>query len=563
MNQLQRNGLGICWRLVQMMVVSFACLCHAATGQNQAPQLSTPDASQFQKLNRTLSLLRSARPGYRPTLRIMVYGQSHSLGEWPNYFAENLRAFYPHANIIITNRAIAGFSALLLSRSVQADVVGWQPDLLLLHCLGSNLQDYHRLYSTITNHCTADVLVHGDHIQTASQATESLDISEVSPDTVWVLRNYHWLPEIVNQYGFCWADIRTPWKEYLATQGVSYRSLLGPDGYHCNDQGHWLTANLIAAFFRPENQITTVDPFSNPKVQTRLIDEDIFWENNELRLRLKGNRVEVIYDETNLDPSAQYEFTFDGLAPDKVADFYDFDRASTAWQTVWPGILAASHESLPVEERWTLHTDSISLGTGQVFFSVEGSKTGKDGSGSNFGIPFVSNSRRLRIEPEAWMQHLSYVATLKMPPSDWKITVDCVLRALPTFQPRSATGAGIEASDTLFQSLTEGEHELVIRPRASGSSGIKGLRVFSPGGQAMLKNVNPISKISLRVKNLGDRFVLTWPQALGQGRLEYSNRLDLGAEWLPVDAPATLQGGSYQLPIAFESSNQRFYRWRP
>lgn len=206
--QLLKPSCSVCF-LRALWVIAFWALLKTSA-QDITTRLFQSDPEQLKRLTRSRSLLKSATTDHHPVLRVMVYGQSHSLGEWSNYLAANLQQMYPHARIVITNRAIAGFSALLLSRSVNADVVPWQPDLLLLHCMGDNLVDYHRLYSTIKSQVSCDVLVHADHIQSNSQLNESLDISEISPDTYWVLRNYNWLPELVNKYDFCWADIRTP-----------------------------------------------------------------------------------------------------------------------------------------------------------------------------------------------------------------------------------------------------------------------------------------------------------------------------------------------------------------
>jgi hypothetical protein len=141
---------------------------------------------------------------------------------------------------------------------VKADVVPWQPDLLFLHCLGDDREDYHRLYSTVSKFCTADVVVQADHVNTKGGSLESLDVSEIGPDSKPVLRNYHWLPEIVNQYKFCWADIRTPWKEYLVSNNIFYLDLLR-DGFHCNDRGHHLTAHLLSQFLIPKSDFESID----------------------------------------------------------------------------------------------------------------------------------------------------------------------------------------------------------------------------------------------------------------------------------------------------------------
>lgn len=536
-----------------------------AFGQDISKQRFQPDPSQLQRLTRTRSLLKSASAGHHPVLRVMVYGQSHSVGEWSNYLAANLRQMYPHARIVITNRAILGFSALLLSRSVNADVIPWQPDLLLLHCMGDNLVDYHRLYSTIKTQVSCEVLVHADHIQSNGQLNESLDISEIGPDSYWVLRNYHWLPELVNQYDFCWADIRTPWKEYIFEKGIPYKSLLAADGYHCNDLGHHLTADLISEFFRSDPGFVAMDPVNNSKITTWALTGPNAPVGNQGGFRVKGNRVDVVYDSTPEAQTPICEFTVDGKRPEAVQSFYSFDRASPAWWTPWPGNLAATHVSMPVEERWTLTTDSISLNTGQVFFSVEGSVTGKDGSGSNFGQPFVSNSQRLRIVPEAFMQHLAYVLTLQVPPDDWKIQFDCVLRAAKSFKPRPSSEAGGESVETLFLSDEESERELKIIARGAALSGIKAIRVYSPSGQALIEPLAPAVPVNLTAVYAGGQLKISWPVSSGKGRLKSAPFPGSDTAWLPVETDIVEREGVFECVFQVESSPQlqRFYQWSP
>ena len=547
-----------------LWVIAFWALLKTSA-QDINTRLFQSDPEQLKRLTRSRSLLKSATTDHHPVLRVMVYGQSHSLGEWSNYLAANLQQMYPHARIVITNRAILGFSALLLSRSVNADVVPWQPDLLLLHCMGDNLVDYHRLYSTIKSQVSCDVLVHADHIQSNSQLNESLDISEISPDTYWVLRNYNWLPELVNKYDFCWADIRTPWKNYIFDNNIDYKSLLAADGYHCNDLGHRLTANLIKEFFRPEPDFVAMDPFDNSKVKTLVMTGSNTLVGKQGSFRIKGNRVDVVYDSTPETQTPICKFTVDGKGPEEVPNFYSFDRASPAWWTPWPGILAATHVSMPVEERWTITTDSISLNTGQVFFSVEGSITGKDGNGSNFGQPFVSNSKRLGIVPEAFMQHLAYVLTLQLPPDDWKIQFDCVLRAAKSFKPHPPTQAGFESLETLFLSDEEAEHELKIISKSSALVGIKALRVYSPSGQASIEQQAPAIPLNLLAVYSEGCLKISWPISFGKGQLKSVPSMGSIASWVRVETDIVERGGVFEciLPVDLLPQTQEYYKWFP
>jgi hypothetical protein len=518
-----------------------------------------PDMVQVKRLSRSINLLKSATETYHPEVRIMIYGQSHSLGEWPGYLIANIKQAYPHARIVWTNKAVVAFSSMLLSRSVKADVVPWQPDLLFLHCLGDDQEDYHRLYSTVSKFCTADVVVQADHVNTKGGSLESLDVSEIGPDSKPVLRNYHWLPEIVNQYKFCWADIRTPWKEYLVSNNIFYLDLLR-DGFHCNDRGHHLTAHLLSQFLIPKSDFESIDPLNYSKVRTSELRKDIALSGDHLPVRFTGNRVDVIYEETAPFNTPVYDYTLDSKIPDEVQSLYDFDRASFTWGLPWPGILGADHVTMPNEERWTIYTKSISLVTGQVFFSVEGSKTGPDGEGSNFFFPFVSNSGRLKIEPQAFMQGLAYMYSQQEPPADWKITVDCVLRAVRSFRPRPWLEKGAEVSETLFLSSDDQKHELNIKSKIAGIVGIKALRVYSPSGQAAIEILAPPVSSGLVAEMRGDQVVISWLEIVGSGRLQVSKNVGEAAVWSSVNAVPELKNHRFEIIVSAGLADRLFYR---
>jgi hypothetical protein len=553
-----KNRFSHILKLVELLSVFLLSGTICLSNDVQLPAFQ-PEVAQVKRLSRSLSLLKSATETYHPEVRIMIYGQSHSLGEWPGYLIDNIKQAYPHARIVWTNKSVVAFSSMLLSRSVKSDVIPWQPDLLFLHCLGDDKDDYHRLYSTVSKFCTADVVVQGDHVNTAGGTLESLDLSEIGPDSKPVLRNYHWLPEIVNQYNFCWADIRTPWKEYLISNNVYYLDMLR-DGFHCNDRGHLLTAHLLFQFLAPKSNADSIDPLNNAKIRTLELHKDITISGNHLPIKFTGNRVDVIYNETSSPNAPVYEYTLDNKNPDTVQSLYDFDRASFTWGLPWPGILGASHVTMPLEEQWTISTKSISLVTGQVFFSVEGSKTGPDGEGSNFFFPFVSNSGRLKIEPQAFMQGLAFMYSQQEPPADWKITVNCVLRAVRSFRPRPWLEKTAEVSETLFLSSDDQKHELDIKSKVAGVSGIKGFRVFSPSGQASIEILNPPVSSSLRVEMRGDQIVISWPEGIGNGRLQVSKNIGDAAVWSMVNTIPELKNQRFEILVSAGSADRQFYR---
>lgn len=76
---------------------------------------------------------------------------------------------------------------------------------------------------------------------------------------------------------------------------IFYLDLLR-DGFHCNDRGYHLTADLLSQFLIPRSDIELVDPLNYPKVRTLEFKKEIVPNGNHLPIRFTGNRVDVIYD---------------------------------------------------------------------------------------------------------------------------------------------------------------------------------------------------------------------------------------------------------------------------
>jgi hypothetical protein len=92
-------------------------------------------------IQRTTTLLATSTPTKRNTVRILFYGQSITEQNWWQAVADDLRRRFPHANLIIENRALGGHSSQLLVKTAEADLYPFYPDLLIFHVFGSHL-DY-------------------------------------------------------------------------------------------------------------------------------------------------------------------------------------------------------------------------------------------------------------------------------------------------------------------------------------------------------------------------------------------------------------------------------------
>ena len=46
---------------------------------------------------------------------------------------EDLRRRFPHANLVVENRALGGFASQMLVKTAETDLYSFQPDLLIFH----------------------------------------------------------------------------------------------------------------------------------------------------------------------------------------------------------------------------------------------------------------------------------------------------------------------------------------------------------------------------------------------------------------------------------------------
>ena len=102
------------------------CLAAPATPADY-PAVHFPDPAGWGKnIQRTMRLLATSTPEHRNTVRILFYGQSITEQGWSRLVEEDLRKRFPHANLIIENRALGGFSSQLLVKTAETDLYPFQ-----------------------------------------------------------------------------------------------------------------------------------------------------------------------------------------------------------------------------------------------------------------------------------------------------------------------------------------------------------------------------------------------------------------------------------------------------
>ena len=93
-----------------------------ATSTPSYPLVKFPDPSGWgRNIQRTMRLLATSTAEQRNTVRILFYGQSITEQKWAKLVEEDLRRRFPHANLVVENRALGGFASQLLVKTAETD----------------------------------------------------------------------------------------------------------------------------------------------------------------------------------------------------------------------------------------------------------------------------------------------------------------------------------------------------------------------------------------------------------------------------------------------------------
>ena len=87
-------------------------------------------------IQRTMRLLATSTPQKRNTVRVLFYGQSITEQRWCQAVADDLRARFPYANLVIENRALGGFGSQMLVKTSETDLYPFYPDLVIFRDQG-------------------------------------------------------------------------------------------------------------------------------------------------------------------------------------------------------------------------------------------------------------------------------------------------------------------------------------------------------------------------------------------------------------------------------------------
>lgn len=497
-------------------------LSDASAGLGILPPLS-PDPVQVGNIRRTLTLLNTSTPQHRNTVRILFYGQSITLQGWWLQVAQAIQDNYPNANLVIANRAINGHTVDELLSTAEADVYPFQPDLIVFHAFGPEV-DHELFQQRIHLRTCADVMWQNDHIASwDGEPGAPVPIESLQPtDDDW--HSLVYIPRAAARYGDCQVDVRTPWKAYLRTNHVSLTNLL-QDVVHLNPDGSQLMADILRPYLAPQTETDSPDPYNSYGIHTYLVGSDVNWFNGALTLPVWGSRVDVVFGPGK---SGQITAELDGQPPSTFPGAWTFTRTSTFGTAGFPSLLKVESDTLLQAEHWQLTVTGVD--SGGFTFSLHGSVTGDDGRGTNTAA-FRSNSGRVVIQPADW--------SLQNPAPGFQVSWDAVAQHADTFTAAPPPDSRNESLITVAQNLSDSLHVLLLKASSTDVSAVRAIRVYSPKERFDASYRPPFLQLTATNSNLTQ---LSWPAWLPGWQLEQSLPDRGGWNWIPVTNSPTPLG---------------------
>jgi hypothetical protein len=409
------------------------------------PSLPTADALG-PGLHRVRTLLSTSTAEKPQEVRVLFYGQSITEQAWWKQVADFLRTTYPHARLTIENRAIGGHSSQILYKTAEADLYRFQPDLVIFHVYGAH-QHYETIIRRLRERTIADVLIQTDHFSKNDPLDEPTDPSQLTPAKWNPWMNHAFLPDLARKYGAALCPVREHWKNYLQRHALEPAALL-KDAVHLNAHGEFLMAKIVQACLTPLSK-----PVVNPHPE-RLTLKPIGAAAKSLTVPFNGNRIDL---QLTAPLSAEVKVTLNGQPVSAVREAWAFTKTSGYRGTNWPCLLRVQRgPAALLEEEWSVTLQEAADDYASFKFTVTGSKTGADGTGSGTER-FVSKSGRLVIDPADW--NLAYGRKV----FGQKLAEDFVIRWQAEPLGRDQLPAGPAAGwITLAQNLPNTAHTVTL-----------------------------------------------------------------------------------------------------
>jgi len=413
-------------------------------------------------IQRSMRLLADATPQQRSTVRVLFYGQSITAGQWAKLTADDLKRRFPHANLLIENRAIGGFTAPSLIHTCEYDLYPHYPDLLIFHVYDEpGMAKFEEIIRRVRTRTTAEIVLATHH-----------DVGREND-----YRGSEGIRRIALKYQCGLVDIEKQWQATMAREGTQPKDYLA-DSVHHNKRGAELYASLMNAFL-------VRDPALPPAPAESWIKELSATDagavkrlpDGGLEVAFRGNRIDAL---AGPEPTAVAEVLIDGRQPSSFPAAYTPTRPSAAPFTWMPAFKVLGHQNPLVVEDWKLRVVESTPDGKSFRFRVTGTVTGDDGEGSNTQA-FVSRSGRVAIEPGSnWMVAWSLGYRKKEMPADFEVRWQVLPRFVDRLDFPAAPGPGLENAVTLIQGVAPGPHTLRLTPGAGAKLTLRGFRVYQP-----------------------------------------------------------------------------------
>ena len=441
------------------------------------------------RIQRFMTLLMSTHKIKQQSVSILIYGQSITGSK---IFTDNLKEYlekeYPNAIFNITNRSIGGFGGEQLVRTAEHDLYNTCCDLVIFHVYGGEEHgELETIFSNIRRRTTADILLLNHHIS----SDNTIDYDESS---------YSYLNFIANKYDCELVDVTKEWAYYLVDNNLATRDLLR-DVIHPNRHGNWLLVQLIGKHFRlntlfPSNWYNRVQTYYvNAAVDNghdnpirfkngvwNKIDNVYYGENsnNSLVLKFQGSRIDIIAGAVRTSEKlGTAKIKIDGIPISSYSSLYAITRPSAGPGTWWPLIRQVGYSKNLIPETWTMRVDKVNVDSTIWTFSVYGSKTGFDGSGSS-DETFVSKSGRVIIQKDDFMFLRIKNVFGQTTNSGFEVKWEVYPLFKEFYQAPQINDLSVVHKTTIVQGLTNKTHTLELIPTGDGIVPIEAIEIHRP-----------------------------------------------------------------------------------
>jgi len=459
------------------MMMAGMCLGLPGVAQEQGKVVGS-------RIQRTMTLLATSTAERRNPVKILFYGQSIVRQDYARKAVEaELTERFPHADLVVENRAIGGYTAPALIRTAEQDLYPFYPDLVVFHVYGGEKGgQFEGILRNIRQRTTAEILTWTHH-------PDRRGIDNPGHESACTHRR-----EMAEKYGCEMVDLRETWKRHIRANKQKVDDFL-TDIVHLNKHGGQLMGDILVPAFQyhpelPSTWQETVREVSMSDALAGKADDVTLsgdWQatgrgvagsKGTITLRFKGNRIDL----TALPLRGTLgtaRVLVDGKAPSAHPGAYAATLPTRTPIDYRPALKRVQLGEDPKVEEWTLTAYDISEDGKQFAFEVAGSVTGPDGSGTHEGT-FVSNSKRITLQPHDFSFAEAIRIRKKPLPDTFKVTWNVWFMGMDEWKPKPIADLPTLGRNTLIQGINNVEHTLEITLNGDGPVGIESLALHRP-----------------------------------------------------------------------------------